>query len=405
MATHEYDGSNTPPDLDAVDAASAAIPGAAQSAFDQAHRNQAAARAQALDQTRVEAAKYDVGQEDPETAASRFSSTDTRALALANVDDDLPDLPGGYGQARMVLMPRDAKWAYAYWDVPDAARQPLRQLGGRRLVLRLYDITTLTVDQYSPAAVQQYEVDELAQNWYLEVPMSDRHYMAELGYLTDDEQWLSLARSPGCRMPPLYPSDWVNDQIITVRWDESLRGRQFADLGQPPQANAMGHWREPLHEQMFRLSQPRAGFSPAGSLFGSMLPQGAISSYSVASGSAAWTLPTVSGQNFSGVGRLSDHPAASVPRQFWFEADAELIIYGATDPDATLTIGGEPVPLNPDGTFRLQLSFQDGRLDFPVMAVAADGEQMRQVHLRFQRATPVRRTNPAAAAQLEWPEA
>jgi len=55
------------------------------------------------------------------------------------------------------------------------------------------------------------------------------------------------------------------------------------------------------------------------------------------------------------------------PRQFWLIADAELIVY-ATEPDATVTIGGRPIKLNPDGTFRFQMSFQDGLIDYPIMA-------------------------------------
>jgi len=31
------------------------------------------------------------------------------------------------------------------------------------------------------------------------------------------------------------------------------------------------------------------------------------------------------------------------PRQFWLIADAELIVYGATEPDANVTIGGRPM--------------------------------------------------------------
>jgi len=80
-------------------------------------------------------------------------------------------------------------------------------------------------------------------------------------------------------------------------------------------------------------------------------------------------------------------------RKFWLVADAELIVYGATEPDATVTIDGRPIQLNPDGTFRFQLSFQDGVLNFPIVAVAADGEQTRAIHLRFKRETPHRQTN------------
>jgi hypothetical protein len=90
------------------------------------------------------------------------------------------------------------------------------------------------------------------------------------------------------------------------------------------------------------------------------------------------------------------------PRQFWLVADAELIVYGATEPDATVTIGGKPIQLNPDGTFRFQMSFQDGLIDYPIFAVAADGEQNRAIHMKFNRETPHRRTNTKAEAVEEW---
>ena len=62
-----------------------------------------------------------------------------------------------------------------------------------------------------------------------------------------------------------------------------------------------------------------------------------------------------SGRNESGLGGVAPRQ-----RSFWLVADAELIVYGATDPSARLTIGGEEVPLSTDGTFRIQVPFRDG---------------------------------------------
>lgn len=108
----------------------------------------------------------------------------------------------------------------------------------------------------------------------------------------------------------------------------------------------------------------------------------------------------MSGLNMSGAGFASMPPAR--PRKFWLVADAELIVYGATEPDATVTIGGQPIKLNPDGTFRFQMSFQDGNIDYPIVAVAADGEQTRSIHMTFDRATPSRNTNTKEQAMDEW---
>jgi hypothetical protein len=87
---------------------------------------------------------------------------------------------------------------------------------------------------------------------------------------------------------------------------------------------------------------------------------------------------------------------------FWLVADAELIVYGATDPSARLTIGGEEVPLSADGTFRIQVPFRDGQQVYPIEAVAADGEQKRSITLEFRRSTPEARVNSLEEAVSEW---
>ena len=154
-----------------------------------------------------------------------------------------------------------------------------------------------------------------------------------------------------------------------------------------------------------------------GSLFGSMqhvagsiqqvsIHEQAISSYVFPSGVGMWAVPTMSGLTMSGVGMSGVGFSASMPsirpRQFWLVADAELIVYGATEPDAAVTIGGRPIKLNPDGTFRFQMSFQDGLVDYPIMAVASDGEQTRSIHMNFNRETPSRNPNTKQEAVKEW---
>jgi len=41
---------------------------------------------------------------------------------------------------------------------------------------------------------------------------------------------------------------------------------------------------------------------------------------------------------------------------------------------------GRPIKLNPDGTFRFQMSFQDGLIDYPILAVASDGTNPLDSH-------------------------
>ena len=108
------------------------------------------------------------------------------------------------------------------------------------------------------------------------------------------------------------------------------------------------------------------------------------------SGAGKWS----SGLNDSGSGVVKN-------RSFWLVADAELIVYGATEPSAKLTIGGEDVPLAADGTFRIQVPFRDGTQKYDIKAVDVSGEQ-ESISMRFERNTPLDDTNEKDNAETEW---
>jgi len=78
---------------------------------------------------------------------------------------------------------------------------------------------------------------------------------------------------------------------------------------------------------------------------------------------------------------------ASQSKGFWFNVNAELIIYGATEPDAKVTLGGHEIKLRSDGTFSFRFSLPDGKYDLPAVAVSADGTDGRAAELRFIRET------------------
>ena len=359
-------------------------------------------------QEAVEAAKFELGQED-KTGGS-----------LASVDEGLADLPNGYGESRVVLMPRDPEWAYTYWDIPNDRKQEMRRQGGQQLALRIYDVTDVNLDIQSPHSIQEYPCDELAREWYVPIPVSDRDYAIDIGYRCADGRWLVLARSAEVRVPPVYPSDWIEDQFITLDWEEDLRGKTFAELVPPAKKMAAAAGTaaysngNAIYEQIFGMAESAEAMRVAGSIFGSMqhvagsvqqvgIHEQAVSSYVFPSGVGMWAVPTMSGLTMSGAGMSGVGFAAPMrPRQFWLVADAELIVYGATEPDATVYVGGQPIKLNADGTFRFQMSFQDGLIDYPIFAVAADGEQNRAIHMKFERETPERRTNTKEDAVVEW---
>lgn len=74
----------------------------------------------------MEASQFEIGQDDIVEGLS------------SSVDDGLSDLPDSYGESRIVILPRDPQWSYAYWDIPNSAKEELRHHGGQQLALRLY---------------------------------------------------------------------------------------------------------------------------------------------------------------------------------------------------------------------------------------------------------------------------
>ena len=289
---------------------------------------------------------------------------------------------------RVVFLPRDPEWAYVFWEISESDRKRAQSQGASRLCLRLSDLTGIGDGTAHRQTLQEIPVDSHSTEWYLPIPMSDRDYRVELGYRSG-ARWISLAFSSVARVPSLYPSDQILDQFvpfsletpvssIPAETDISNDFNDSADRG--------------LHERLYQTATTHFQKSRIGSeQFQSSFEfkQDGFNE----SGSGIWA----SGRNESGLGGV-----ASRKRNFWLVADAELVVYGSTDPSATVTIAGEEVPLSSSGTFRLQVPFRDGSQSYPIEAKDLEGEQVRNITLNFERKTPVDNTNPSHQSQDEW---
>ncbi|HKI69064.1 MAG TPA: hypothetical protein VKA67_05705, partial [Verrucomicrobiae bacterium] len=85
-------------------------------------------------------------------------------------------------------------------------------------------------------------------------------------------------------------------------------------------------------------------------------------------------------------------PFGAVPSEkgFWFNVNAELLIYGATEPDASVTVGGRPIRLRTDGSFSYHFALPDGQYELPIVAISSDRTDGRAAELKFSRATEYR---------------
>jgi hypothetical protein len=285
--------------------------------------------------------------------------------------------------SHVTFLPRDPQWAFVFWEISASDQERAAAAGGTQLALRVADVTGLPLGAVHANSLQEVVVAAGAREWHLPMPLSDRDYRVELGYRTKSGGWFSLATSSVARMPAQEPAAAVADAFVPFSLEAPI-----AAMPVPVSSGGVEH------ERMYQLASgaSAAGRRRVGSEVLHEWDQDSTRSRGLNdSGVGLWA----SGRSESGSGMVR-------PRSFWLVADAELIVYGATEPTASLSIGDQPIPLAADGTFRVHVPFRDGEQLYPIRAVAADGEQERSIRLEFERRTPAARVNRKEDAVLEW---
>ena len=255
---------------------------------------------------------------------------DTGWHALTNPGDWAEyQLPHGYDRTRVVLLVRDPYWLHCYWEVGSNERASLRAQTGRELgdlnnVLRVHDLSQ------SPQGFYDVPINAEARNWYLETGQPGHTFQVELGVDLPGRGFLSISRSNVVTTPIDRVSDIIDEEWMVVEEDFRRLYRLAAGFGP-------GHSSLELMESLSKRLVRQMG-------------SGAVSSLG-----SGFRLP-------------------GPERQFWLVVGTELIVYGATCPDAYVTIDQAPVTLRPDGTFSARYALPDGERRVVVTGASHDGQ-------------------------------
>lgn len=260
------------------------------------------------------------------------------------------DLPTGYGKDRIVAMVRDPYWLHVYWELTTQAQQRAEAALGQdwygvKPILRLLEVTSNDTSLPSERVLRDIEIHGGCNNWYIDVTNPPRSYRIDIGYLTRGGRFYVMARSNVVTTPRAGISEVIDENWTDL--DERKADRIYAmSSGYNPSASSL-EIKQFLEE---RLRRPLG--SPAVSSFGSggLLPAGKT-------------------------------------RPLHFQIEAELIVYGSTDPNARLTLQGQPVSLRSDGTFTMRFKLPDSRQIIPAVATSPDGQESRTIVLAIERNT------------------
>jgi hypothetical protein len=257
----------------------------------------------------------------------------------------------GDAKDRLVTMVRDPYWLHAYWEITrqivERARVALGQhWHAARPVLRLLEVGRDGTTSAERKVIRDIGVHGGVNNWYVDVDDPPKSFQLDLGYLGPDGKFLCLIRSNVVTTPQSGSVDTVDGNWADVAHDYE---RIYALSG--------GYADDPSNSELKDLFEERL-----------RRPMGC-------------PMVTRFGRGAQAVGH-------SRP-EFPFQVDAELIVYGMTAPNAHVTLRGEPVRVQPDGTFTVRFSLPNRRHVLPVVASSGDGVEERTIVLAVERNTKV----------------
>ena len=313
------------------------------------------------------------------------------------------ELPESYGTQQLYLTARDPRWLYAHWDF---TREQIRKFNGLsstgRLALRVFK------GSFASEPIEEIQVHPESRNWFIPVPSGATKYLTELGYHDSSKRWVSLSRSEGTFTPPDTLSDDTAVRFATIPYEipfaQLLSSVKSALSQHVPLVEALQQLRAQGHKGLPENVGPKwtAAQDKAlgevvsldktqriwiGSLEITELIRRQWQKEMSSMVSSQFGVPSSWSGAWSGSSAFSPFGAAGRKRGFWFMVNAELIIYGATEPDATVTIGDRKIKLRPDGSFSFRFALPDGDYVLPAAAHSADGEETRAAELRFHRGT------------------
>jgi len=244
------------------------------------------------------------------------------------------EIPADYGVTRIVAMAKDPAWLFTYWEI---TAERFMQLEKKfkddwtkcTMALRIYD--------RGAKSHSDMNISYEARAYYVNVTPGGRYQIA-IGVITPAGKFVKIAESaiietPSGRMSDRVDEKWVIPDEVYDRVFAASGGYEVVAGGGSAEMRKMLEAR--LEEQL-----SSEGVSSFGS--GELMPE-------------------------------------QKERGFRLRVATELILYGATEPDAKVTIQGKQVKLRGDGTFTARFALPDGTIEIPVTAVSGDKVEERTI--------------------------
>ncbi|NMB36296.1 MAG: DUF4912 domain-containing protein [Firmicutes bacterium] len=129
------------------------------------------------------------------------------------------NLPSYYGENRLVLLPRDPYWLFAYWEIDIPTRQGLakemqRDYASLNFALRCHRFT----ENNGVGSYFDLPVTPAADNWYIKAGIPDKQYRLEYGCYLPDGGFKVILTSNTVRTPRDSLSEIIDENWQLPDW-------------------------------------------------------------------------------------------------------------------------------------------------------------------------------------------
>ncbi len=356
----------------------------------------------------------------------------SRVKKAVFVDSEI--MPENYGSTSITLLARDPHWVHAYWEIASSSVDDVRAMIGDEVgrcvhVLRLYDVTFVDFNGTNANHWFDVVVGRDANNWYVNLWSDNVTYCADIGLRAPDGRFFTLARSNCVTTPREYISPrselvWMDVQHAAAEGgaegapgvqpyvyafepgekEEGLlpasvpaHGRRFKVFLTEADIRAYYSRLFPLLRKILKRRKSRGQQPIATDMEGDVmleyLEDMDLPGYDyfkkmlLGASEETWMRgrkirPTV--EILGGASELVSSWGASERQKpqegFFFELGTELIVYGRTEPNATVTWGDKVIPLREDGTFTLRMALPtDTHIPLDFKAVSFNKKHERSI--------------------------
>jgi hypothetical protein len=290
---------------------------------------------------------------------------------------DFYDLPEKYGSTNVNLIARDPMCLYAYWEITPSSIEAIKRKVGSQYEKSVYTLRiheTAEVDfKKKNSTWFDMDMEPADKRMYINLPRDNASYYANMGIRTLKGTFHSIVSSNTVSTPSANVSDCSDMILMKIKhtaglppeiikltvapkqqqllWQEE-KFKEQAGMEELPDIIAPGTAKDNLPAITCKPGE-RANKHDDESLFRE-LSKGFFTQYVKCESSDSLQV------NSSNVLQNSSSGLLQPQKDFFFELDAELTVWGRTKPDAEVFLGDERINLCNNGSFSLKIKFPEG---------------------------------------------